>query len=329
MDVRIIATLPRVSMEGDELSLTNARCLHLNFDELLELEGQKGSAVYDNLGFKFRRHPPVFFEKWIEVPDQVFKLEIGSLIGHLMSHARPHIKRCVRAIHFAHTQAILNPEVAVTYFDYRSPKNEKLHPSITARFSRIGAYRAIGESGSEFTFQNSTPSLVLRQQHADSIRNCYNLLESQSDLMQEEGMEYLLEPIHTLALPGINNDVKQLLLAGALESMLVPEVRTKIAQRFIARLTALCDGVAEVHQPILSNTYKLRSAIVHGDMKEKNKILKRLGMEYGEYLHRLHRMLIIGIERVIRLSATHQSCIDRLHTLRLSLDEVVQDQTQK
>lgn len=321
MEVRIVSTLPKVSIEGDKIPLNNARLIKISFDEILEFENKQKSGVYNKLRFKYENSPPVFFEKWITVPDNIFATDNRAILLGLNHYSKPYIDACILALHFFTNRALLHSAISTRYYDYRSEKNFNNNPSLKNTFETIGAYRCVGESGREFSLQNGDFDVFIDNQSYPGIKEWYTFMESKTKQLSSEAIQHLIEPMQSLALPGINADTQQILLTGALESLLVPDVKTGINKHFTARFKNLCSQFQNHEDAIVRNTYKLRSSIIHGKQKDKEKILKKIGMSYGEYLDKLHTYSILSICKFLE-GANEQKPMDvQLEAFRKRLSE--------
>lgn len=136
-------------------------------------------------------------------------------------------------------------------------------------------------------------------------------------------MQFLIEPIQSLAFPGINQDMRQILLAGTLESLLISDIKSGISKHFASRFKNLCSRFQNYEDVIVENTYKLRSSIIHGDSKEKEKILKKIEISYHEYLDKLHTYSILGICGFLEGANEDEPIEVQLRTFRQSLNNSV------
>ncbi len=320
MEIRIVATLAKVAIEGNEIPLVDARLTKIPFDEILKFENKQNSGVYNKLHFKYKNNPPVFFEKWITVPDKIFKNDNRTIILELNKYSKAYIDVCILALHFSTNSALLHPRLSTIYYDYRSENNFDSTPSLKKKFKTIGAYRCIGESGREYTFQNPTSDVFINEQMSHSLREEYRFLLSKSKLIENELIQFLIEPIQSLALPEINQDMQQILLAGTLESLLISDIKSGINKHFVSRFKKLCSRFQYYEDVIVENTYKLRSSIIHGDSKEKEKILKRIKFSYHEYLGKLHSYSILGIREFLKGANEDEPIEVQLSTFRQLLN---------
>lgn len=316
MEIRLLATLPKFSIEDQELCLTDARLLKIPFEEILELEAQQQCGDYQKQSFKYNTYPPVFFEKWIEVPDHYFNSEPDELINEMIKIVKPYISTCVCAIHFYTGIPILSPHLSAIYFDYRSNNNFEQKTNLKEQFEQIGAYRIYGESDKEYTFINE--SLIhISKSEFNAFKKIYGFLNSKVCILRHNELQSLIEPCQVLALPGIANNLQLILLTSALEAFLIPNITKEINTEFKKSFSNLCQLKEETNKQWLEKVYKLRSELIHGNNIEN--ILEKLPFTYNEFLKIFTRNVITGFCKFLQYAKGTEEIVTQLELFRKTL----------
>jgi hypothetical protein len=161
MQIKIIATLPHITIEGDDLQLIGSKISKLPFTTILEFENKTRSDAYNKQEFKYRNHPPVFFEKTIDIADEKYVEDDTDFIFTLREITKPYINELVFSLYFYTGIPVLTPFVSTIYFDGRFEENYQKMPELRAKFQDFHVYRWYGESDKEYTFINESPTITI------------------------------------------------------------------------------------------------------------------------------------------------------------------------
>jgi hypothetical protein len=322
MEIRILATLPRISIEEEELQMEGGRLIKVPFDEVLEFEKQEQSADYDKQRFGYENHPPVFFEKKIIISDDFHYTDANDFTLKLSQIAKPHINTCVLALYLYTGIPVLSPFLSTIYFDTRKEENFKANPELRKQFENYGANRIYGESEKEFTFCNEFPAIHLKKFEQNAFRKFYSFISSKSYVLEHDKLQNELNSLNALALPGINISIKLVLLIGALESFLIPEFKKDINEHFTKRFNNF--GYENTNQDKLwmNQAYKIRCEIIHG-RDGLDKLFKKIPYNPQVFFQLLLQCAITGLCMFLQYSESDTDIENQLEKFRgiLSLEQ--------
>jgi hypothetical protein len=214
-------------------------------------------------------------------------------------------------------KSIFSPFLSAQYFDYRSKNNFLKKPSLEDQFGRIGAYRIYGESEKEFVFVNESPVWQISAAETGHFSRFYSFILSRSKIIFHEGMQNTLDTLIALSLPGLSDSTRMILMTGALESLLIPDLKTQINAGFTKRFIHLCHNHSETDLAWMSLTYRIRSELIHGNRIES--LLNRLPFDQSHYLIVLKQRLTISICKILQYIQSSVEFEKQLNTLQKSL----------
>ena len=324
MKVKLLAVLPNFSMDEDCINLEHARLVKIPFDKILELEAKVRSADYDKQRFKYQKYPPVFFEKIIDVPEITFDSDTYNIVQNLIEIGNPFIQSCICAIHFYTGIAILSPHLSVIYFDFSFDSDFQNNIQLINQFKVAGAYRSLGESDKEYLFHNENPTIYISKNEQESFLQFYQFIDSKSSLINQELWQSICEPLQIISLPGLTNNTKLILMTGALEALIIPDVKQNIKTIFNKRLFVLQNSIEKEDLKWLDKIYTLRSEIVHGNTIEH--LLLKLSISYEDLLIKYHRLIIICFCKFLQFANSNENIELQLTHFREELDHIKNDQ---
>jgi hypothetical protein len=289
MQLRTLACLPGVWAPPDAIDLGGSRVTRLTFEEWLALEGQSQSAVYNKLETNYTRNPPAFWEWSLEIDPQ-FAIRDTANTSELSKLARRDLDLLVAAIHWYTGFAPIHPRHSVTYFD-------------TARTEQ-GVPRVYGESDKEYATENSEPTIVLRACDAGPLAAMVSFARETAANWKDGAYQHAVQSMALTSTPGLGWPTRVLLLVGAFEALLLPDVRKGLQQAFGDRFAALVtDDPAERREWVSRSRlgYMLRSDLVHA--RSLDATVAQLQTPPAEFVARLERAGVVALCRLLGGSA--------------------------
>lgn len=306
LGVRVLACLPMLQMEGQELTLPSARMVQLPFEEWLLLEGKSRSDVYDRLARRYRNHPPLFLEHWLAVDTDWLQEHSPLLPLQLKELFEPILEITVMALHWYSEHPVIHPLRSVIYFDSRSALMQLGCSEQQALIRSVGVPRTYGESGKFYAVSNETPQVLLTSADQAGLAEMLEFVRASKTIWSQECWMPSLESIALCGTPGLAVESKVLLLVGALEALIIPDVHHNMRQSFRSRMTDLLADHAEDREAIdhcMAMAYQLRSDLVHGNQP---KAWRKLTESKSVFLDRLHRLAIQAVLRLLQQQLQQQ-----------------------
>jgi hypothetical protein len=264
--VKSYTCLPRVAIEADG-DLGAVQLVSLAFEQWAALEGQSTSAAYDKLHSKYRRNPPVFCRKDLQVPARVVVEPSEEHSKELKTILAGEIARINLALHWYSGVAPVDPRHSVTYFDPRSDENERRFAGLAAHIADEGVPRIYGESEKEYATENPAPTVMIRAADVAPLAAMLAFVERTEPVWAARDFAIALESLASLAVEGMGWPVRIVLLVGACEGLLIPDRRSGLERAFTTRLASLpARDHADVDRWMtwLQPAYAVRSDVVHG-----------------------------------------------------------------
>lgn len=302
MEIKVLTCLPRVTIESNCINLGDSKIRFLPFNEWLELEGQSKSAPYDKLRRRYKNNPPVFWEKHIEIDDQLVLVQAPENTQILHNLIQPEIKELTLALHFFSGIPPTSPLLSVTYFDPRSEANYLSYPELENLISVGGVQRTYGESGKEFATENIDHLIYINDSDAPTLQSIVTFIHDTQSVWSQPHIEAAIESLRLMNLPGIIPFSQVLLWVNANEALFIPDCKTKLQSKFSHRLAIMASNDKEEVNELIGLfklAYQIRSDLVHGrPVTNKNK--KKIS-SLEEFIDTLSRRGVIALARMINI----------------------------
>jgi hypothetical protein len=282
------------------------RIAALDFDEWLALEGQTNSGAYDRLRSKYRREPPYFLHQRLEVDPALVSQRGRDETLALLEAARPEIEAFAKALHLYLGTAPIDPLRSVTYFDART--NGEGDPALAELVAEQVAARIYGESDKEYVVQNHDPQILLSAAEGPALERVLALVRRARPVWSDARFQMAWESLALSSAPGLGWPSRVLMTVGALEALVMPELKEglqKAFERRVALLTARDNAAVEQLSSNLRPAYRIRSDIVHG--RPLDGTLARLPLEPATYLNWLNRVCATAICRLVGLQLAREA----------------------
>lgn len=281
MQLRVLACLPRVGAPPGGVDLAGSRVTHLTFEEWLELEGQRQSAVYDKLRSKYTANPPAFWEWSLEIDPALASRDKANTAA-LARLAQHDLDVLVAAMHWYTGFAPIHPRRSVVYFD-------------TDR-AEEGVPRVYGESDKEYATENRQPAIVLRACDAGPLAAMLAFARETAARWRDGSYQHSVQSLALSSTPGLGWPTRLLLLVGAFEALLLSDLRKDLQQAFGERFAALVADDPVERQAWIAESrlgYKLRSDLVHA--RSLDATVAELRTPPEEFVARLERAGVVAL----------------------------------
>lgn len=306
MQIKVMACLPCVAVESDVVDLGGSRIVHLPFEDWLALEGQSRSAPYNKLDGRYSRNPPAFWKKTIEVETSLVADRGPASVRLLSGLVEDDIEILVKALHWYTGTAPIHPLRSVIYFDARSEENFAAVPGLKEVIADGGVQRQYGESEKEYATQNESPTILLRPADTLPLASMVDFSRQTQPVWTDERYDMASQSLGLCSTPGLDWQSQILLLVGAYESLLLPDLTTGLQvafQRRFAGMAALCWGDIERYVAWFKTAYQLRSDLIHG--RSLTNPRGRLPLTPAQYVSALARAGVVALCRLIRYRHAH------------------------
>ena len=298
MHLVAITCLPSLSVDEGEMVCGAMRIAPLHFDHWLALEGQGNSAAYNKLEGKYRRNPPFFLYQPLAVDHTELPPVGPSQTQALLAAARPAIEVVAKALHLYLGTPPIHPLRSVTYFDMPASTDK-------ATKAEFGVPRAYGESDKEYVILNRNPEIVLNVTEAPALIQMIDFVRRAQPIWEHPGSALAWSSLSRSSAPGLRWTSRVLMTVGAIEALVMPELKEGLTAAFERRVAVLAAADADEAERLrlwLRPAYRIRSDIVHG--RPLARTLERLPIPPHAYLEWLGKVGITAISRLIGLRLT-------------------------
>ena len=292
--IQAITCLPSLAIAEGEIACAGIRIAPIDFDDWLAFEGQSESGAYDKVRGKYSRNPPFFLHQTIDVDPALVEERGPEQTRALFDAASPEIEAFAKALHFYLGVAPIDPLRSVTYFDVIGAAGANANG-----VAQNGVPRTYGESDKEYVVHNENPKIRLEVSETPALDQVLAFARRSKPIWSTPQHDLAWRSLSLSSVPGLHWPTRVLMIVGALEALILSELREGLKAAFERRVSVLAAddaGSTEVRK-WLGPAYRLRSDVVHG--RSLRSTLAQLPEEPESYLKTLGQIAVTAICRLV------------------------------
>ena len=275
-DLDFLIHLPLLRIEDELLPFAGARLYRAPFEKYNEIT----TGAFSDHRARYEATEPVFLSFTWQIPEEGLERRIDEVHGLAEIKAPSSRTTGLHAIDFVHQQVVTPAWSALLLASPAAalppPRWSQTFISIDGGFTlniagraTVGA-RVQGEADHEYLFMPDAPSERIP---AATIARAAELVDAVRKWEEVPDLHAALTALRATGLPMLGRQDRMTIAVQALESLLLPEVRTNLTRTFSRRAAALLASDAESAQRIAAlarELYVLRSESVHGSALRQN-----------------------------------------------------------